>query len=398
MDRRVYMLAIAAFVVGTVELIIGGTLDLIAADLNVSVSAAGQLITVFSVAFAIAAPILFAITTRIERKKLLIFTLGAFCLGNVLAFLSPNYNMLMVSRIVSAASGSLLVVLCVTVASQIVQTAYRARAIGTIYMGISGSLVLGVPLGLVLSNAYDWRAPFLLVAILTLVVMVGIHFLLAPIPVKPTAIPLWKQLGTLKNRKILTAQLTSLLFLTGHLTLYAYLTPYLITTLHLDASWITIVYFIFGLSAVAGGGFGGWLVDKWGSTKSIVVIISAFLVAICVLPLVTNSLYVFLVVMVLWGGLSWAITPAIQNYLIESAPDSAEIQQTLNNSALHLGIASGSSIGGLVIQHYSVTANPWVGGSIIVFTLLIAVYSITRPIQAVSRSKQPAQASIAVEN
>ncbi|MCR8642799.1 MFS transporter [Paenibacillus sp. N1-5-1-14] len=381
MDRRVYILAVAAFVVGTVELIIGGTLDLIAADLNVSVSSAGQLITMFSVAFAISAPILFAITTRIERKKLLLITLALFSMGNVLAYLSPDYNVLMLSRIVSAASGSLLVVLCVTIASQIVQTAYRARAIGVIYMGISGSLVLGVPLGLVLSNAYSWRAPFLFIAILTLVVMVCMYFLLAKFPIKPTSIPLWQQLVTLKNRKIFTAQLTSVLFLTGHLTLYAYLTPFFTTTLHLDASWVTIFYFIYGIAAVCGGGLGGWLVDKWGSKKSIMVIITAYLIAMAILPLVTGSIYTFLVVMIIWGGLSWSITPAIQNYLIESSPGSGEIQQTLNNSALHIGIAAGSSIGGIVISQYTVETNAWVGAGIIVITLLIAFYSITRPLK-----------------
>ena len=79
----------------------------------------------------------------------------------------------------------------------------------------------------------------------------------------------------------------------------------------------------------------------------------------------------------LWSMLSWAISPAQQNYLIEIAPESAGIQQSLNNSALHLGIALGSTVGGVVIEKSSVIYNAWVGGFIIL-ALLCAIFSITR--------------------
>lgn len=75
LNFRVYILAIAAFVVGTVELIIGGTLDLVANDLGVSISAAGQLITIFSVVFALSGPVLLAVTGKFERKD---YTLGHY--------------------------------------------------------------------------------------------------------------------------------------------------------------------------------------------------------------------------------------------------------------------------------------------------------------------------------
>ena len=68
LNFRVYILAIAAFVVGTVELIIGGTLDLVANDLGVSISAAGQLITIFSVVFALSGPVLLALTGNLKEK------------------------------------------------------------------------------------------------------------------------------------------------------------------------------------------------------------------------------------------------------------------------------------------------------------------------------------------
>ncbi|PFZ97315.1 MFS transporter [Bacillus wiedmannii] len=377
LNFRVYILAIAAFVVGTVELIIGGTLDLVANDLGVSISAAGQLITIFSVVFALSGPVLLAITGKFERKRLYIGALSIFLIGNIISAFSVNYGMLMFSRVVCAASGSLIIALSVTLASSVVEPHFRARAIGIIFMGISGSLVLGVPLGLVLGNAYGWRAPFVLISVLTVIAIACISLFLTKVP--PTSVlSIREQIATLKDKKIVSAQLTSFLFLTGHLTLYAYLTPFLKDVMHVEADWISVFYFIFGIAAVLGGGLGGLLADKWGSKKSIISIIIVFACAIFILPMMTFSFPLFIIMMGLWSMLSWAISPAQQNYLIEIAPESAGIQQSLNNSALHLGIALGSTVGGVVIEKSSIIYNAWVGGGFIILALLCAIFSITR--------------------
>ena len=317
LNFRVYILAIAAFVVGTVELIIGGTLDLVANDLGVSISAAGQLITIFSVVFALSGPVLLAVTGKFERKTLYVGALSIFLIGNIISAFSVNYGMLMFSRVICAASGSLIIALSVTLASSVVEPHFRARAIGIIFMGISGSLVLGVPLGLVLGNAYGWRAPFVLISVLTVMAIACISLFLTKVP--PTSVlSIKEQLATLKDKNC-KCTVNIIFVLTGHLTLYAYLTPFLKDVMHVEANWISVFYFIFGIAAVIGGGFGGWLADKWGSKKSIISIIIVFACAIFILPLMTFSFPLFIIMMGLWSMLSWAISPAQQNYLIEIA-------------------------------------------------------------------------------
>lgn len=105
MNFKVVILTIATFTVGLVELIIGGVLPQIAQDLNVSVSTAGQLIMIYALVYAIAGPTLLALTAKIERKRLYLWSMFIFILGSLLAFWSPNYAVLFVSRIVTAASG-----------------------------------------------------------------------------------------------------------------------------------------------------------------------------------------------------------------------------------------------------------------------------------------------------
>lgn len=239
---------------------------------------------------------------------------------------------------------------------------------------------------MVIGNAYGWRAPFLLVVGLTAIAILGIYAFLSKVP--PSEVTtLRAQFASLKNAKLVSGHLISYLMLTGHLTLYAYLTPYLQETFQLSPGMTSIVYFLFGLAAVSGGGLGGLMADKWGTKRSILLIVSSFAVIMFVLPLTAQvSFYVFLIAMVIWSALSWALSPAQQSYLMQTAPDTADIQLSLNSSVLHLGIASGSVVGGLVIEQSSVANNAWVGCLFVLLALGSAMFSLTRSSQATTKT------------
>ncbi|HLQ70244.1 MAG TPA: MFS transporter [Bacillota bacterium] len=375
MNKRVYFLMMVSFVVGMVELIISGILDLIANDFNISLGQAGLLITIFSLIFAIAGPILLVATAKVERKRLTLIFLFLFFLSNIVTILSPTFSVLFLARILTALSGSLLVVLCLVMAPEIVEPAYRGRAIGVVTMGISGSIVLGVPIGLVLGNNFGWQAPFVLVAVLTLLSMVGVFLLMKEVAPKPS-VPLRKQLATLKNKKIFFAHLTMFLFLAGHMVLYAYLKPFITITMGLEGLWVTVVYFLFGIAAVSGGGLGGTLADRIGTNRAILSSVIIFGLTLFVIPYATAVLPIFLIVLVVWGMANWSLTPSLQSYLIETAPETSDVQQSLNNSALHFGIAFGSFIGGIVIEHTTVLHNPSVGGIMVALALGAALISM----------------------
>ncbi len=201
MNKQVYFLTIVAFVVGMVELIIGGILDLMAADLNVGLGKVGFLITIFSLIFAIGSPVLLILTAAIERKRLMLMSLAVFLTGNIITVFSPGYAAVFIGRIILALSGALLIILCLTIAPSIVHPKYRGRAIGIVSMGVSASIVLGLPVGLFLGNAFGWRAPFVMITFLTILSTAGVFILMDRVEPKPSS-PLKMQLATLKNRKI----------------------------------------------------------------------------------------------------------------------------------------------------------------------------------------------------
>ncbi|MBP1903615.1 DHA1 family purine base/nucleoside efflux pump-like MFS transporter [Paenibacillus turicensis] len=379
MNLKIYVLTIATFTVGLVELIIGGLLPTIAKDLDVSLSMTGQLITIYALMYAIAGPTLLALTGKIERKKLYISSMLIFTLGCFLAAWSPSYAVLFISRIITATSGSLIVTLSLTIAVKLVPKEFQARVIGVISMGVSSAIVLGVPLGVMAGDYISWRMLFFIIAILTLVAMMTVQFFLEPIHMTEQTVPLKTQLKSLRNPKIASAHIVTALTLAGHYTVYAYLTPFMETLLHLDSFQVSISYFLFGIAAVSGGLIGGILSDKLGSTKSILIIVGTFIAVMFVLPWSTIHLYVFTFVLFIWGILSWALSPAQQSYLIKYAPESSDIQQSFNYSALQIGIALGSLFGGMVLdQTNSVASNAYFGGGIIIIAAVFAVYSLTR--------------------
>lgn len=368
------MLTVLAFVVGMAELIIGGILDLVATDLGITIGQAGLLISIFSLVFALSAPILLVVCAKVERTKLTFLALVVFLIGNIVAVFSPTFGVLIIARMISAMSGSLVIVLCINLASNIVEPAYRGRAIGLVVMGVSGSLVLGLPIGVMLGNIFSWRAPFVLISVLTIVLMILIPIFMEKIPPREI-VPLRMQIATLKNSKISFAHATTFFFLAGHFTLYGYLTPFVKETMQWDGTTISLLYFVYGIAAVCGGGLGGVAADRFGIRRTVLTVIVLLAACLFVFPYAVQMTFAFWLVLIVWGVMSWGITPPIQSHLMHVSPATSDIQQSLNNSSLHLGIAFGTFVGSIVVKYGSIEQTAHFGVIFVVLAFVTAWFA-----------------------
>ena len=147
---------------------------------------------------------------------------------------------------------------------------------------------------------------------------------------------------------------------------------------------ISMVLLVFGVAGIAGGWIGGWASDKFGGVRAILVFLVLFATSLFLLPYATGSILSLLIVVILYGVMVWALSPAVQSYLAKSDPDSADIQLGLNTSFLHLGVALGSGLGGFLVDHYPVTTNTWIAGIMVVLALISAVYSVMKSRSRVS--------------
>ncbi|MCH6202631.1 MFS transporter [Brucella ciceri] len=371
MDTRIFVLALATFVTGTAENIIVGILPGIARGLDVSVSAAGQLTSIFSITFALAAPLTLVLTTRFERKAILVSALGVFIASNILASLSPNYGVLFAARIGMAMESAAVCLIATMLATELVTPAMRGRAIGIIFVGISGSMVAGVPTGMMINEWLGWRTVFLCLASTAALVLLLSMRALSSAGRSQRGLPPYTP--HLKSFRLVSAQLVSILMIGGHFVLFAYLTPYLMEAVHVSSQRIIWAMLAFGLAGMTGGYLGGLLADKLSPRLAIVLTPLLYLTALMAIPIAINSSTVFGMVLMIWACLSWMISPVVQSFLMTTDPATGEAGVGINLSAMHVGVALGTATGGLALEYMSLQALPWTGSVLVGLSLLCAL-------------------------
>ncbi|MEK5377683.1 MULTISPECIES: MFS transporter [unclassified Paenibacillus] len=370
--RIIYVLALAVFLIGTIEYIITGVIEMIAVDLGVSTSEAGLLVTVFALAAAIVAPILIALTINADRKKLLMTTLGVFIASNGLMFVDLAYETVLWIRIIQGASGGIATVVAMAVATRLVEKEKRGNAIGIILMGLSSSLVLGVPMGTFFSEMFGWRVLFVLIGLLSVLPLLIIYKKVPAIK-EEEKVTLRMQLSILRNPTILMALVITLFYVGGYSTLFTYITPFLQATSSLSMTEISGVLFLAGICSFVGSRVGGQLADAKGSKFTICLGLILQGATLLLFALAGVNLLVLILVLMIFMLATWSISPAQQLYLVTLAPRNPDIALSVNTSFIQFGFALGSGLGGLVISRTSVLYLNWLGFAAVSIALLLAI-------------------------
>ncbi|WJQ80180.1 MFS transporter [Brevibacillus brevis] len=368
----VHILALAVFLIGTVEYLISGIIQTVAADLGVTTSSAGLLVTAFALSAAVGAPIVIAATIHLDRKKLLLMMLGIFILSNWLVYVSSSFEMMLVTRMIQGLSGGVATVVAMAVSTRLVEEGNRGRAIGIILMGLSSSLVLGLPVGTFLSEAIGWRLLFIFIGLLGLIPLLVIYKKVPPIRAQEAVTPR-AQLAVIKNRKILTAVVITLLYIGAYSTLFTYIAPFLLTRAVLSASEISAILFLAGICSFMGSKIGGVIADRKGPKFTIYFGLSLQASMLLLLSVMDGVITTYIVIIMLWMLATWATSPAQQLYLVTQVPRSPDIALSINTSFIQFGFALGSWVGGLVISSSSVENLGWSGFVIALLSLLLAI-------------------------
>lgn len=357
---KIYLLALISFLVGTSEYNIAGILDKVAADEGISLAAAGQLMTVFSLAYAIGTPIAMAMTSRMSRRRLMLLSLGIFALGNAAILLLPGLGFLLLSRIVLAVGTGMFVVTALSAAAKMAAPERRAGAIATVITGFSTALIVGVPLGRVVASAYDWKATFGVLGALGLLAIPVIARLI-PDSEGDAPIPIRKQVALLRNPKIAIALAVTFLWILGYSIVYTYISPYLLSVAGLSEREVSIGLFAFGLASLIGSKIGGFATDRWGVTRTLLAGMTVHALALAFLPAAAGAIAATLPLLMLWSLSAWSSGPTQQFNLVSMAPDASSLMLSLNSSILQFGMAAGAGIGGLVVAGASLSAVTWIG-------------------------------------
>ncbi|XRG77943.1 MFS transporter [Rossellomorea sp. GAMAL-10_SWC] len=373
---KIFMLALITFIVSTSEYVIAGILDKVAISTNVSVSVAGQLITVFALANAFGSPLVVMATTRLHQRKLLILSLALVVFGSLMTIILPGFSFLIISRIILALGSGVFAIAAKTTATSLASPEKQAGAIGTVILGFSAAIIIGVPIGRLVATYYDWKLIFVGIGVLSLL---GIFVIMRTIPTtnNGAAIPLGKQLSYLMNPKILMGLGITFFWQLGYGVMYSYIAPFLLTATSINGREVSFALFAFGIASLVGSKFGGFMTDKVGNASTLIGGLTIHVIALVLLSTIARPSYVAYPLLILWGFSAWSSGPGMQYNLIWLAPEASGIMLSLYSSFIQLGIATAGVIGGVAVKSTSVLAVSWIGAVSVAIAAIIGAISFS---------------------
>ena len=379
MPLALFALTIAAYAIGTTEFVIVGLLPTVADDLHITLPLAGLIVSVYALGVTFGAPILTALTGRIERKPLLLGLMALFVLGNAMAALSPGYLPLLVARVLSAFAHGVFFSVGSTIAAGLVPENRRASAIAMMFMGLTVAIVTGVPLGTFIGQTFGWRATFAAVAGLGVIALIAIAVLLPSTLTRAEPATLRQQAGILGSGRLLMVFGMTALGYGGTFVAFTFLASILQEVTGFSASSVSLILVLYGLAIAAGNIVGGRIANR-DPVRALTWLFVAQAAVLVLFSFTAVSPWLTIPTLVALGFLSFANVPGLQLYVVQLAkqvrPAAVDVASALNIAAFNLGIAAGAWIGGLVVEsRLGLQATPWVGAILVVGALLLTLKS-----------------------
>ncbi|NTS30929.1 MFS transporter [Phyllobacterium sp. BT25] len=365
MDIRLFGLALGAFAIGIEAFVAASLLPQIAGDTGVTLVQAGYLVVAYAFAYAIGAPVVAALTGSLDRRTILAGSATVFVVGALCAAVSPTYLLLLLARLLIAVTAGLYAATAQATAVAISEAHHRARAVAAVVGGTTLAVAFGAPLGAAISAFAGWRGTYAFIALIGLIAAVVVWSLL-PRGLYADRLTLSQRLSVIRHPGLVPALLTTLLYMTGAFAVYTYIAAIAVDGVGLGKSMLPVVLLSFGIGAAIGNFLGGQLADRLGATRTVVAasVLNAMVLAtvswIMQLPHEIAG-PVLIAHMFVWGVIAWMFPPAQASRILTIAPESAPLALSLNFSALYLGVAFGSMIGGQILSHVGLIHLGWLG-------------------------------------
>jgi multidrug resistance protein len=379
MPIALFALTIAAYAIGTTEFVIVGLLPTVASDLQISLPLAGLIVSVYALGVTFGAPVLTALTGRIERKPLLLGLMALFIVGNGMAAISPSYAPLLVARVLSAFAHGVFFSVGSTIAADLVPENRRASAIAMMFMGLTVAIITGVPLGTLIGQIFGWRATFAAVAGLGAIAFLAIAILLPSNLKKAPAASIGDQIRVLGSGRLLIVFAMTALGYGGTFVAFTFLASILQEITGFAASAVSIILVVYGIAIAIGNVAGGRLANR-NPIRALTGLFIAQAIVLVLFSFTAPSPWLVVPTLAALGFLSFANVPGLQIYVVQLAkqvrPAAVDVASALNIAAFNLGIAAGAWIGGLVVESsLGLGATPWVGAILVGGALVLTLWS-----------------------
>jgi DHA1 family inner membrane transport protein len=371
-------LFLGTFVLGSAELLVVGLLNLIAADLRVSVPAAGTLLTANALGLALGGPILTALTIRLNKRTVLIGSLALFIVANLVPVLTAGLGLFIAARTVAGALQGLFIGVAFVAGSAVVPPDRMGRAMSVVISGVSVSAAVGVPLGTLLGQALGWRGSFTSVVVLGVIALIAATMLVPPVPGTSSAGGQAKYAFAPRALAVLGLNFLSFAALFAALT---YIVPFLQSVTGISGALVSVFLLAYG-AATAVGSFGGGRYADRNAARTLLVGTTGVAVSLLALYLVGTIAALVALALLALGLFAMGMAPSIQYRVVSLAGPGGALASSLPASAINVGIAFGSTAGGLAISTFTASAAVVTGLviALVAIPVALATSSLTPPV------------------
>ncbi|WP_462422293.1 MFS transporter [Salinicoccus sp. Marseille-QA3877] len=340
---------IGTFAVGMTEYVVTGLLTQFAIDLNVEIATTGLLLSVYALSVTVFGPVIRLLTLRFSPKLLLIILTSIFIVSNIVAATAPNFEVLLLSRLLSATMHAPFFGVMMSLAMAISEPHKKTGAVALVNGGLVISVMIGVPFGSFIGAAMSWRTVFWIIVLLGIITLIGLILTTPNYKIK-NAPRIMDELTVFKDKNVLLLIFTIIFGYSGVFTAYTFLEPMLRDITGMGNFGVAFSMLMFGTFAVIGNFSSGniqpsrltFTVTMTFLFLGIVLIFFTFMLENQVLAFIASGLF---------GLGTFGISPMLNSKIIFAAITAPALAGTLAASVFNLANSIGATLGSLLLSN-----------------------------------------------
>ena len=340
---RVIALTFGAFIFNTTEFVPVPLLSDMAKDFGMSTADTGLIITIYAWSVTILSLPFMLLTANLERRSLLLKIFILFVASHALCSVAWNFTVLTIGRVLIAISHAIFWSITASLAVRVAPINKSSQALGLLALGTSLAMILGLPLGRIIGDAFGWRITFGLIGVFAVGVGFWLHKILPILPSKNSGS--LKSLPELaKNGFLMVIFLLTAIVVSAHFSTYSYIEPFAKDISGFSGKFITIFLLIFGVAGIVAS----WLFSKfYRLIPNVFLTLSIILILACLLALklIATNEFLMLTLAFIWGLGIAGINMSFQIKVLNLASNATDAAMAIYSAIYNIGIGAGALIG-----------------------------------------------------
>ncbi|HWA75084.1 MAG TPA: MFS transporter [Polyangiaceae bacterium] len=405
-----FVVALLAFLQFTIILdfmILSPLGALLLQELHISTRQFGLVVSAYAFSAGASGLLTAGFADRFDRKKLLLFFYAGFLLGTFCCGIAPSYGMLLAARIVTGLFGGVIGSIAMAISADLFALEVRGRVMGVIQTAFAASQIMGIPIGLFLSNHWGWHAPFLLITAIGLAVGVVVVLRLKPIDAhlaqRSERNAFAHLFATLSKLDYLRGFGATVFLATGGFMLMPFASPYMVHNLGIPIEQLPVLYMSTGVFSIVAGPLLGKLSDSIGKYRVLfggTLLAMAVVTVYCRLGITPFWQVITLNVLLFIAVSARMISSSALNSAVPEAKDRGAYM-SVNASIQQISGGIASALAGLIVvqtesgslEHYDMLGNVVVVAMVITLGLMYSVHKLVQRRTEALAAARPASAA-----